>query len=385
MAAVFLRLGCTSFGGPVAHLGYLRTECVEKRQWLDDAHYADLVALCQFLPGPASSQVVFALGQHRAGLAGALVASVCFTLPSAVLMVGFALGLSWLGDLQQSGWLHGLKLAAVPVVAQAVMAMGKKLCPDLPRAVGALLAAGALVAFPSLGAQLLVMLLGAALGWLRYQRTIPAPSPAVATTGHHAWAAGALGTFAALLLVLPALARTFDTVWLAAADAFYRAGALVFGGGHVVLALLRQAVVPRGWLSDEAFLAGYGAAQAVPGPLFTFAAYVGTAMFPGPLAWVFGVWCLLWIFVPAWLLVGGALPFWQRLRSTSGAQAAMAGANAAVVGVLLAALWNPVITTSVRGPGDAAAAMAGLVLLEWVKVPAWAVVVLAAALGHWVL
>jgi chromate transporter len=384
----FTKLGLTSFGGPIAHIGYLRAEIVERRRWIDDAHYADLVALCQFLPGPASSQVVFALGMQRAGLAGALAASLCFTLPSAALMIGFAYGVASIGDLHGAGWLHGLKLAAVAVVAQAVWSMGKALCPDRARISLALAAAAALLLAPGAAVQLGVIAAGGAIGWWLYRRepaVIAAPPGTPPPARHHVIAAAALVVFLALLLVLPALAAATDSRAIDTFDGFYRAGALVFGGGHVVLPLLREAVVPTGWLGDDRFLAGYGAAQAVPGPLFTFAAYLGAAMAPGPSAWVHGLWCLLAIFLPAWLLVGGALPFWHRVRTRPWARAALAGANAAVVGILLAALYTPVMTEAVHSTPDLVAALVAFGLLAHWKLPAWLVVVAMAAAGQWLL
>jgi len=396
IALAFLKLGCVSFGGPVAHLGYLRAEFVERRKWLDDAHYGDLVALCQFLPGPASSQVVFALGMLRAGLPGALVASACFTLPSALLMIAFAYGVATLGDLQHAGWLHGLKLAAVAAVAQAVWGMGKQLCPDRARVSLCLASAAVLLALPGTATQLAVIIAGAGIGWRLYRSEmpgVPAPIPERVARRTHFAAATALLAFAALLVALPLLASTTvpsttamaGSRPLATFDAFYRSGSLVFGGGHVVLPLLRAEVVPRGWLSDDQFLAGYGAAQALPGPMFAFAGYLGTAMSTGPQRWLAGLWCLFAIFLPAWLLIGGALPFWQRLRAQRSAQAALAGANASVVGVLLAALYSPVITESVRDEMDVAAALVAFGLLAQWKVPPWLVVLGMAAMGEWVL
>ncbi len=396
IALAFLKLGCVSFGGPVAHLGYLRAEFVERRKWLDDAHYGDLVALCQFLPGPASSQVVFALGMLRAGLPGALAASACFTLPSALLMIAFAYGVATLGELQHAGWLHGLKLAAVAVVAQAVWGMGKQLCPDRARVSLCLASAAVLLALPGTATQLAVIIAGAGIGWRLYRSEmpgVPAPIPERVARRTHFAAATALIAFAALLVALPLLASTTVSTTTAMAgsrplatfDAFYRSGSLVFGGGHVVLPLLRAEVVPRGWLSDDQFLAGYGAAQALPGPMFAFAAYLGTAMSTGPQRWLAGLWCLFAIFLPAWLLIGGALPFWQRLRAQRWAQAALAGANASVVGVLFAALYSPVITESVRDEMDVAAALVAFGLLAQWKVPPWLVVLGMAAMGEWVL
>ncbi len=383
IAAVFLKLGCLSFGGPIAHLGYFRAELVERRKWLDDAAYGDLVALCQFLPGPASSQVVFALGMRRAGLTGALVAALCFTLPSAALMIAFAYGVTLLGDLRSAGWLHGLKLAAVAVVAQAVWGMAQKLCTDRARVSLCVASAAVLLVFPGALAQLGVIAAGGLAGWWLYRRTAAAATAPTEAAGRHRFAAAALVLFAALLVALPALASATHSHALSVFDAFYRSGSLVFGGGHVVLPLLRAEVVPNGWLSDDRFLAGYAAAQALPGPLFTFAAYLGAAMSPGRDAWAWGLSCLLAIFLPAYLLIGGALPFWHRLRAKKWAQAALAGANASVVGVLLAALYSPVITEGVKGPRDVAAALLAFALLQHWKAPPWLVVLPLAAAGPW--
>jgi len=383
---VFLRLGCLSFGGPVAHLGYFRSEVVQKRRWLDDARFGDLVALCQFLPGPASSQVVFALGMLRAGLPGAFVASLCFTLPSAILMIVFARGVALAGDLHNAGWLHGLKLAAVAVVAQAVWAMGRRLCPDWARLAICLGAAAALLLSSGALAQVGVIAAGGAIGWWIYRRDIAptAAVPAASSVRHHAMGLAALLAFAALLLALPLVASASGSRLLAEFDSFYRSGSLVFGGGHVVLPLLRAEIVPRGWLGDDAFLAGYGAAQAVPGPLFTFSAYLGAAM-SATHPWLNGFWCLLGIFLPSWLLVGGSLPFWHQLRSQPWAQAALAGTNAAVVGVLLAALHRPVMAEGIRNDHDLVAALLAFGLLSHGRVPPWLVVAGMAALGQWCL
>ena len=387
VAWAFLKLGCLSFGGPIAHLGYFRTELVEKRKWIDDAHYGDLVALCQFLPGPASSQVVFALGMQRAGLLGALLASACFTLPSALLMIGFAYGVAAVGDLHGAGWLHGLKLAAVSVVAQAVWGMGKKLCTDRPRVSLCLASTAVLLASPGAIAQIGVIAGGGVAGWWLYRRTIatglqPAPEHALR---HHVVAAVVLVVFAVLLVVLPVLASATGSRPIAVFDSFYRSGALVFGGGHVVLPLLRAEVVPHGWLTDDQFLAGYGAAQALPGPLFAFSAYLGAAMSSSAPRWINGLWCVLAIFLPAWLLIGGSLPFWHRLRTKGWAQAALAGANASVVGVLLAALYNPVISEGICGGKDVAVAFFAFGLLEHWKVAPWLVVIAMATAGQWLL
>jgi len=379
----FMKLGLISFGGPVAHLGYFREEFVNRRRWLDDRAFGDLVALCQFLPGPASSQMVFALGMRRGGVAGAFIASFCFTMPSAILMIIFAYGIAAFGDLRNAGWLHGLKLAAVAVVAQAVWGMGRNLCPDRTRKILSVLAAALVLIFPGSLSQVAAIAIGAMMGWWIFRDKIQS-SGASGKLGisAHLTAASCLGLFFLLLLVLPLLASMVHSETLTVFDSFYRAGALVFGGGHVVLPLLRAEVVPRGWVSDDLFLAGYGAAQAVPGPLFTFSAYLGTVMRPGPFAWLRGLWCLLAIFLPAWLLLGGALPFWDELRKKGWMQAALRGGNAAVVGILLAALYNPVITSGVRNAADAAVALMAFGLLEYRKTPPWLVVIFAAATGQ---
>jgi chromate transporter len=378
----FLKLGCISFGGPVAHLGYFQNELVKRRRWLDDAAFADTVALCQFLPGPASSQVVFALGTQRAGWLGGLLASLCFTLPSAALMILFGYGVSSFGDLRHAGWLHGLKLAAVAVVAQAVWGMGRKLCPDRTRLTIAVTAAAVLLCIPNALVQISVIFAGGLAGWWFYRRDIaPTENTVRADRKHHLIAGAILAVFFLLLIFLPVFAAISGNRNLAVFDSFYRSGSLVFGGGHVVLPLLRAEVVPKGWVGDDAFLAGYGAAQAVPGPLFTFAAYLGTVIRPGANAWLEGLWCLLGIFLPAWLLIAGALPFWQQLRATIWAQASLRGANAAVVGVLLAALYNPVWTTGVKNASDVAIAVAAFALLQWWKISPWLVVFLSALAG----
>jgi chromate transporter len=379
--AVFLRLGLTSFGGPVAHLGYFHEEFVVRRGWLDEKSYVDLVALCQFLPGPASSQVGIAVGLSRAGYPGALAAWLGFTLPSAVAMVLFAYGVSVVGDAAGSGWLHGLKVAAVAVVAQAVLGMARALAPDRERATLAVAAAAIVLAFPSAAGQIGAILLGAIAGTTLLRGD--------ATTGHaslplavsRSVAAGALVVFFVLLIGLPLASSVVQSQSLALFDAFYRAGSLVFGGGHVVLPLLQAEVVPRGWVSNDAFLAGYGAAQAVPGPLFTFAAYLGAVMGPPPNGWVGALLCLVAVFLPSFLLVIGALPFWEDLRSRPAAQAALKGVNAAVVGLLLAALYHPVWTAGITRAADFALAAAAFLLLFMWKTPPWLVVILCAVGG----
>jgi chromate transporter len=376
---IFLRLGCTSFGGPIAHLGYLRHEFVERRRWLDDEAYADLVALCQFTPGPASSKIGIALGASQAGIAGGIAAWLGFTLPSALIMVAFGYGLQILGE-GEAGWLHGLKIAAVAVVTQAVWSMGRNLCPDRLRASFAILAALLILAWSSAIAQIAAIVIGAIAGW----RLLPgAATPA---SGHlhfrisraTGWAAWAL--FFGLLAALPLAARVSGNHAVALFDSFYRAGSLVFGGGHVVLPMLRAEVVPPGWITDGAFLAGYGVAQAVPGPLFTFAAYLGTVAQGEPSGWAGGLLALLAIFLPAFFLALGPLPFWDVLRAKPAIRSAMSGINAVVVGILLAALYDPIFISAVRGPADFALALAAFGLLAFWKVPPlW--VVLFAAVG----
>ncbi|WP_164963577.1 chromate efflux transporter [Rubrivivax sp. JA1026] len=377
----FLKLGLTSFGGPVAHLGYFHAEFVGRRRWLDERSYAELVALCQFLPGPASSQVGMALGLLRAGWAGAAMAWLGFTLPSALALIAFAYGIAGHPGLAASGAVHGLKVVAVAVVAQAVWTMARTLCPDRPRAALALLAALATLALPSAPGQLAVIVAAGLVGWRLLKLPPAPPGPQAVWRVPRAAGVAALALFAALLLGLPLLAAATGSPGWALVDGVYRAGALVFGGGHVVLPLLQAAVVPSGAVDDAAFLAGYGAAQAVPGPLFTFAAYLG-AVAQGPLAgWVGGLVFLVVIFVPAFLLVVGALPFWDTLRRRDAVRAAMAGVNAAVVGILLAALYDPVWTTAIGSRADFGLALAAFGLLAWGRVSPVIVVALGAAAG----
>lgn len=376
-----LRLGCTSFGGPIAHLAYFRHDYVERRRWIDEAHYADLVALCQFLPGPASSQTGFALGYLWRGWLGGLAAWVGFTLPSAVLMIVFALGAGKLSALLGTGWLHGLKLAAVAVVAQAVLAMWRSLAARWDSSLLVGLTAATLVAVPDSRIQIAMIAFGAVFGF-RHFRGLPraAVRHESETAPPRPWARSLilLAVFLVLLVALPALLRlTPNSPLLALADQCYRAGALVFGGGHVVLPLLERTFVAPGGVTPEQFLAGYGAAQAVPGPLFTFAAFLGASTH----GLVGGLWATLWIFLPGLLLVAAALPFWQTLRADPRAQAALRGANAAVVGLLLAALIHPIGTAAVADWRDAALAVAAFVALLVPRVPVWAVVLGAATAG----
>ena len=380
---VFFKLGLTSFGGPVAHLAYFRQEFVERRKWLGDQSYSDLVALCQFLPGPASSQVGMALGLGRAGWGGALAAWLGFTLPSALALMAFAIGMSHWAGLAQSGLIHGLKVVAVAVVAQAVWGMAKSLCPDRLRAGVAVASALLVLAVPSTVGQIAAIALGALIGrWMVKLGPLPAAQHREYGVSPKA-GAGLLAVFGLLLVLLPVLALLLHSPMLKLVSDFYQAGALVFGGGHVVLPLLQARVVPQ-WVSSQSFLAGYGAAQAVPGPLFTFAAYLGAAM-PSPFGgWLGGLALLLAIFLPAFLLLAGALPFWERLRQRTGVRRAMAGVNAAVVGVLGAALYDPVWTSAIHSKADFALALAAFGLLVYARLSP-VLVVLLAALAGWAL
>lgn len=371
---IFLRLGLTSFGGPVAHLGYFRNEFVLRRRWLSERRYADLVALCQFLPGPASSQVGMAIGLSRAGFRGALAAWVGFTLPSAIVLTLFGLGLSTWGAAFPSGALHGLKVVAVAVVAQAVWGMGRHLCTDGARISIAAASACVVLLWPNAWGQVGVIATAAAAGLMLFKSDQDlAHDPLSIPVGRRAGLA-LLSLFLVLLLGLPIVAQAWPTQTLALINAFYRAGSLVFGGGHVVLPLLQSAVVPSGWMTNETFLAGYGAAQAVPGPLFTFAAFLGASMNLPPNGWIGAAICLGAIFVPSFLLVAGALPFWEQLRRSVRTQAALAGVNAAVVGLLLAALYQPVWTSAILSPQDFGLALIALIALMLWKLPPWAVV-----------
>lgn len=395
---IFLKLGLTSFGGPIAHLGYYRDEFVLRRRWLDDARYADLVALCQFLPGPASTQVGFSLGVLRAGgLAGGVAAWLGFTLPSALLMFGFALGATALAGTPASGpghdtmhglghglghgVVHGLKLVAVAVVAQAVWGMARTLTPDRQRIAIALSAMALVLLADGPGAQLAAIAGGGLAGYWLCRGPLAQTDAALSTPLGRRGALVALALFALLLLGLPLLAGLAAYRPLALFDAFYRSGALVFGGGHVVLPLLQAETVATGWVSNQAFLAGYGLAQALPGPLFAFAAFLGaqagmTASAPGGAALA-----LLALFLPGLLLVAGALPFWDRMRRLASARHAMMGANAAVVGILGAALYDPVWTSAIFDVRDLGVALAGFALLTVCKAPPWLVVILSAAAG----
>ena len=380
----FLQLGVTSFGGPIAHLGYYREAFVVRRRWIDERAYADLVALCQFLPGPASTQVSIGIGLAKSGLPGALAAWLAFTMPSAIALVVFGYGVIAYRDAIPDGVLHGLKVVAVAVVAQAVWGMARTLTPDAPRVTLAVIAAGAVLLQPTPLVQVGVIAAGGLAGLAFLKSEVDTRDVALGAGIGKGFALCALGLFFALLIGLPALAAADGSQALALIDSFYRSGSLVFGGGHVVLPLLQAEVVPPGWVTNDAFLAGYGAAQAVPGPLFTFAAYLGTVMEPQPNGWVGALICLVAIFAPSFLLVIGALPFWDALRHLRPVQTALLGINAAVVGLLLAALYNPIWTSAILSPRDFILALFAFVLLVFWKVAPWLVVVVT-AIGGWVL
>lgn len=377
----FLRLGLTSFGGPIAHIGYFRDEFVTRRKWLSDGSYADLVALCQFLPGPASSQVGMALGLSRAGYAGAFAAWAGFTLPSALALILFALGIASYGDALPTGVLQGLKIVAVAVVAQAVWGMARSLCPDALRASMMAAATCFVLLVPTAWGQVGAIVIAGLLGLALFRPDAGAGHEALSIPVSRRAGGMWLGLFFALLAGLPLAVLVFPGQTLALVDAFYRAGSLVFGGGHVVLPLLQAEVVPPGWVESDVFLAGYGAAQAVPGPLFTFAAFLGASMTDAPTAWVGGLICLLAIFAPSFFLVAGALPFWERLRRHLRTRAALTGINAAVVGLLLAALYDPVWTSAIHGPKDFGLALVALIALMFWKLPPWLVVLGAGVTG----
>lgn len=383
---MFLKLGLTSFGGPIAHLGYFRREFVERRRWLDDGTFTDLLGLCQFLPGPASSQLGFSIGLLRAGWLGGLAAWLGFTLPSVLLLLAFAAVAPDLGGPAGSGLIHGLKLVAVAVVAQAVWDMARRLCPDHRRAAIALVTVAALSVLTTVYAQLIVIALGAVLG-LVFCKTASSSDLHGPSVRPHVFgvsrAAGvvALICFFALLFGLPALAGSYAGQSLKVFDAFYRSGALVFGGGHVVLPLLQQQTVATGWISSNDFLAGYGAAQAVPGPLFSFAAFLGWMLAGTPNYWAGALLATVGIFLPGVLLVLAALPYWQVLRGRSSTTALLAGVNAAVVGLLASALYSPVWTSAVHSTLDFAVAVIGFFLLARWKFPPLVVVVFCALAG----
>lgn len=379
---VSTRLGLTSFGGPIAHLGYFHEEYVKRRKWIDEQSYADLVALCQFLPGPASSQVGIAIGIVRAQLLGGIAAWIGFTLPSALALVAFAMGVGMFADAADAGWLHGLKVVAVAVVAQAVWGMARSLCPDRERATIAVLSSIATLAWPTAVGQLSSIIVAGVVGLIIF------PGAATSSVSHTRFPIGkktgiaAWCIFFALLFGLPLLRQIQPNHALEVFDSFFRVGSLVFGGGHVVLPMLQTEVVGPGWITNEQFVAGYGATQAVPGPLFTFSAYLGAVMGPEPNGWTGAMLALVAIFLPSFLLVAGALPFWNVLRSVPSFQSALKGINAAVVGLLLAALYKPVWTSAIHAPADFGLGVVAFGLLMFWKFPPWAVVIVTAIGGE---
>jgi chromate transporter len=379
---VFLRLGLTSFGGPIAHLGYFRQEFVERRKWLTEQIFADLVALCNFLPGPTSSQVSYSIGMTRGGIPGAICAWAAFTLPSAIIMLLAAYGIHWFSGTEAAGWLHGLKIVAVAVVAQAVWSMATRLCPDRMRITFAFITAVIILLTNNSWIQVLTIAVGALVGWKLIRANAPPEKTEVFTRlPNRTESVAALAIFAFGLLIVPVLAAGRHDGWLALFDSFYRTGSLVFGGGHVFLPLLQAEVVPKGWVDNNTFLAGYGIAQAVPGPLFSFAAYLGAAKSGSPSGWLAGLWSVFAILLPPMLLVTGLLPLWSRLRASTAAQSLLAGANATVVGILLAALYQPIWTSAIDSAKSLAFALVLFVSLQIWKIAPWILVAVGAVLG----
>ena len=375
------RLGLTSFGGPIAHIGYFREEYVVRRKWLDEGTFAELIALCQFLPGPASSQLGMAVGIKRGGLLGGFAAWLGFTLPSALALILFAYGVQELGAQESADWLHGLKIVAVAVVALALWGMGRTLTPDRTRITIAVVAAAALLLTGGIAAQLAVIVGGAIVGLIVLRPPEPQADGDAVSSGGTRSAMALLIAFLVLLAALPLASRLTDSLAVDIMDSFYRTGSLVFGGGHVVLPLLEAEVVPPGWVTSDEFLAGYGAAQAVPGPLFTFSAYLGASVDGLTPRWGGGLLALAAIFAPSFLLVPGVLPFWERVRGVARVRQALMGVNAAVVGLLLAALYDPLWTSAIETPADFAVAAAAFALLAFWRAPPWVVVVLTAIAG----
>ncbi|TGL56230.1 chromate efflux transporter [Leptospira ognonensis] len=378
-----LRLGLTSFGGPIAHLGYFRDEYVIKKKWISDHGYADLVALCQFLPGPASSQVGMAIGLSRAGLLGAILSWAGFTFPSALILIIFGLGMSNLDVSLHQHWLHGLKVVAVSVVAQAVLGMGKNLCPDKERITLAIVSMVVVLLANSAFIQILVLLGAGIFGVFFFKSSSDLPHEPLHTGGRIRGAVFVF-LFFALLIVLPLARNLYPDRSIKLFDSFYRAGALVFGGGHVVLPLLQAEVVPTGWVTNDIFMAGYGVANAIPGPLFAFSSYLGAASVLPPNGWLGGIICLCAAFLPSFLLIVGSLPFWESLRRLPNIRHAMLGLNASVVGILLAALYRPVWTSAIFTPKDFAVAAIGFILLQFWNLPSWAVVLLSVLVSFFI-
>jgi chromate transporter len=377
------KLGIMSFGGPIAHMGYFHEECIVRRKWLDESSYADLIALCQMIPGPASSQLGIAIGIHRAGILGGLAAWAGFTLPSAIAMVAFAFLVHGTSVLA-AGWLHGLIVVAVAVVAQAVWTMARTMVAEARRASIAFSAAIVSILLPSSVTQICLIVAGALAGLALLQSTREGQNVAQADFAgiSKLTATACLAAFGLLLLGLPVLRAVFPSQWIAVVDTFYRSGSLVFGGGHVVLPLLQREVVPPGWVSNASFLAGYGAAQAVPGPLFTFAAYLGAVLGPEPNGIPGAAIALAAIYLPSFLLVIGLLPFYGALRSTPLVRFALSGVNAAVVGILLAALYSPVWTSAIVNPADFALGLVAFLLLAVWKMRPWIIVLGGAIAGE---
>ena len=370
------KLGLTSFGGPVAHLGYFHNEYVRKRKWMDEKSYGDLVALCQFLPGPASSQVGIGIGIMRLGILGGLFAFIGFTLPSVIALILFALLLSHV-NIGEAGWIHGLKIVAVAIVAQAILGMAKNLTPDLKRKAITLFVLIGTLLWQSTYTQVAFILLSALIGFLLFKEQEDSEEKSIPFPISRSFASICLVLFFALLFLLPILREFTSSHWIAMFDSFYRSGALVFGGGHVVLPLLEREVVPSGWVSKETFLAGYGATQAVPGPLFTFAAYLGAVMN----GWQGGLLATIAIFLPAFLLILGTLPFWDTLRRNTKIKGALMGVNAAVVGILISAFYQPIWSSSILAPIDFALASLLFSMLVFWKLPPWIIVVTGAVGG----
>lgn len=373
---VSTRLGLTSFGGPVAHLGYFHNEYIQRRKWMDEKSYADLVALCQFLPGPASSQVGIGIGVMRAGVLGGIVSFLGFTLPSVIALIIFALILQGL-NIGDTGWIHGLKIVAVAVVAHAILGMAQKLTPDLKRKALALFALVVTLLWQTAFTQVGAIVISAIIGFILYKQHTESDDSRIQFPISRGFAVICLSLFFGLLILLPILREVTSLSWIAMFDSFYRSGSLVFGGGHVVLPLLEREFVPTGWLSEEAFLAGYGAAQAVPGPLFTFAAYLGAVMD----GWQGGLLATIAIFLPAFLLILGTLPFWDSLRRKPKIKGALMGMNAAVVGILISAFYQPIWTSSILAPIDFAFAAILFSMLVYWKLPPWIIVVIGAIGG----
>jgi len=377
-----LKLGLTSFGGPVAHLGFFHHEYVVKKKWISEAAYADLVALCQFLPGPASSQVGMAIGLARAGVLGAVLAWIGFTLPSAIVLILLGMGLVRTDVMANHDWIQGLKIAAVAIVAQAVWGMGKKLCPDLKTASIAVLACISILFFSTPFTQILVLIFAGLLGVFGLQSKADSESHQPLYLGRKRVGSVFLGIFFLLLILLPIFRSAYPVQSIQMIDSFYRAGSLVFGGGHVVLPLLQSEVVPAGWVSNDLFMAGYGFSNIIPGPLFAFAAFLGAVSNVPPNGWLGALICLIALFLPAFLLIVGVLPFWEKLRSLNNVRKAMMGLNAAVVGILLAALYNPVWTHAVFSLKDFALVVISFLFLQKWKWPSWLVVSVTVALNY---